>query len=472
MKKGKLIGFLLSACMCILINGVCVSANTITMPDGTVLNRNTDMDSLPSSYDGVDYYDCLVPYAKQVKDIGGHAIGGKPGTAYASSNIMSTASLDKNVGDYINLEYFIGGSTTSINGVSVQLLSASGANYIKDSWGNKYYLIALGSYFYPQEAVSNGFFGFSSANRGQLVDIVFTSGTVMHCVIMDCKSNMHTNGGEGSTHSADETNACRDYYQFAPMEIDIGQNMFQAKNSEIVEFFSDPSGINNIRSTYFSGNAHIAFIRMYKGKFNTDGNKRKAEVGSMISYDAGDTTFSTATAGSGSGVGSAALGLTGSSLKGEWELTGMPVRNDLSADQIDIILLGRDSLSLTEAEVVSIMGNNISLLKEANVLDAVRTSIVFIGLIVILYGFMLALGIIFDKANTFIDFSMVNLFTFGKLHYDPFEEKSNQLPKGYISTKKLIMIAIITEIVGVFLISSGMTKLIGNLLYYITSYFS
>ena len=150
----------------------------------------------------------------------------------------------------------------------------------------------------------------------------------------------------------------------------------------------------------------------------------------------------------------------------------MPVRNDLTANQMKIVLLGRDSLSLTEAEAVAIMGSNISLLKEAELLDIVRTSIVFTGLIVLLYGFLLMLAIIFDKANTFIDFSLVNILTFGKLHYDPFEEKTAMLPKGYISTKKLVIMSAITLLVGILLVSSGMTKLIGQLLYLITEHFS
>ena len=65
---------------------------------------------------------------------------------------------------------------------------------------------------------------------------------------------------------------------------------------------------------------------------------------------------------------------------------------------------------------------------------------------------------------------MVNILTFGKLHYDPFEEKTGKLPKDYISTKKLIIMTVIILAVGTLLVSSGMTKLIGRLLYSVTNY--
>ena len=105
-------------------------------------------------------------------------------------------------------------------------------------------------------------------------------------------------------------------------------------------------------------------------------------------------------------------------------------------------------------------------------LDFVRTAIVFTGLVVFLYGFLLGLAIIFDKANTFIDFSLVNILTLGKLHYDPFEEKTGMLPKEYVTTKKLVIIVAITLAVGLLLVSSGMTRLIGRLLFLITKYFA
>lgn len=469
------LGFVFSILFTLGIMGTTVYADDVALPDGTVLNNNTDWSSLPSSYEGLEYYDVLVPYAKKISEIGGHAIGGKEGTRYESTNVMSDTLLSNKVGDHVTLESPIGGSSTSVGGTSISVSSDNGLSVGTDEWGNQYYFIALGHYFYPNEAVSAGFYPFTDSNRGQLVDIVFTDGTVIHCIITDCKADVHTNGGSGG--DGDSSNGYCDYYRFAPMEYDLGRNMFQAKNSEVLEIFANSSGLNQFKSLYsMSGDSdsnrnHIALVRMYKGKYFNSGSLRRDEVGSEVSYSVGSTTFAQGTEG-GIGLGSAALGLTGSNLVGEWELTGMPIRNDLTANQMQIVLLGRDSLSLTEAEAVAIMGSNISILKHAELLDTVRTSIVFIGLIVLLYGFILMLAIIFDKANTFIDFSLVNLLTFGRLHYDPFEEKTSMLPKGYISTKKLVIMSVITLLVGILLVSSGMTKLIGKLLYLITEHFS
>lgn len=472
MRRIKL--FFLGILMGITSLSMVVSADA-TLPDGTVINRYTSWEEVPSSYEGLDYYDVLVPYSKKISEIGGQSIGGRSGTPHETSNKMLDSLVSNFVGDYVSIEYKIGGSSTSLGGSTVGISEVNGLNIATDEYGNKYYLLALGHYFYPQDASINGFYPFSSSNRGQLIDVVLTDGTVIHCLIGDAKADVHTNGGEGSSHNSDTSNL-RDYYEFAPMEYDEGQNMFQAKNSEVIEVFADGSGINEFRNTFNmhcnETSNHIAFIRLYKGTYYNSGNLRLPELGTNPSYNLGSVTFSQGDASSGSGLGSAALGLTGSSMVDEWDIVGMPIKSNLTKEQMTIVLLGRGSLSLNEADLVSTMGENIYLLKQAELLDFVRTAIVFTGLVVFLYGFLLGLAIIFDKANTFIDFSLVNILTLGKLHYDPFEEKTGMLPKEYVTTKKLVIIVAITLAVGLLLVSSGMTRLIGRLLFLITKYFA
>lgn len=456
-------------CIIFIIGSLRVEASEVSLPDGTVINRNTVWESVPSSYQGVSFYDVLVPYAKKVSDIGGHAVGGKDGTTYADTNVMSDGLLSNGVGDYTTREMFIGRSKVTVGGsYTMNCRSDNGLNIVSDENGNEYILLALGHYFYhgPQ-----GTLPFSSDNRGQLVDIVLTDGTIIHGIIHDAKADVHTNGGEGTEHKGDEDRT-RDYYKFAELTYPEAQNMFQALNSEVIEIFANVSGLNKFNQTYGLGGGdctnHIAFIRMYAQTVDTAGHLRDTAVGKEVSYSVGSVTFAKGETTSYE-YGSASLSITGSSLVDEWEISGMPIRHDMTTNQVAVVLMGRDSLSLSEAEAIAMMGENIALLKEAELLDGMRTAIVFIGLVVILYGFMLMLAMVFDKANTFIDMSLVSVMTLGKVKYDPFESAKGVEPKGYVSTRKLSMMAIIILLVGVLLVSSGMTKLIGNVLYLVTS---
>lgn len=472
-RRLKMLALALMITCVTILGGIDAEADGITLPDGTVINNNTKWEGLPSSFSAdVGYYDALVPYTMKISEIGGQSLGGKDGTSWATSNAMPSGYESNMVGDYINLETNLTGSKVYIGGSYYTLKDDKGIDIAVDNNGNEYYLCALGHYFYP----SGCKLGFSLDNRGQAVDVVLTDGTVIHFLIHDAKSDYHTNGGYGPDNKPDDRE--RDYYKFAPLEKEdnsgnpLGQNLFQARNSEILEIFCSSQGLTEFRNRFNlkadgSGN-HIAFIRMYDQKIGTLATSRMAEVGTSSSYKYEGVTF--AKGDNSQGMGSSSLALTGSNLVDEWELTGMPSKVDLTSYQTEILLLGRDSLSLTDAETVAIMGSNITLLKEAELLDTVRTSIVFIGLVVLLYGFLMGVAIIFDKANTFIDLSMVNILTFGKLHYDPFEEKTGKLPKDYISTKKLIIMTVIILAVGTLLVSSGMTKLIGRLLYSVTNY--
>lgn len=468
-----------------ILRGLCVTVLTVflmgigvvavSLPDGTVINNNTKCESVPSSYTGVDYYDVLIPYTMKISEIGGHSIGGRDGSRYVNKKMTNTL-LDNKVGNHISRETDISSQRKTIGDGVVNISKDSGLNIATDEWGNKYYMLALGQYCYPG---GTGQLSFTSSNRGQLVDVVFTNGKVVHFILTDAKASVHTNGGEGSSHNADESDDNKrrgwiDWYKFADLEKPEGQNMFQALNSEVLEIFASSSGVSKfqqITGMSDTSDVHIAFIRMYSQKYTTAGNLRDTNIGTDPYYDLGNVTFARGETSSTS-MGSSSLSLTGGSLVDEWSLVGMPARNDMTVDQARIILMGRDGLTLNENELIAALGNNMVLMEQTRLLDVIRTVIIFAGLICLLYGLLIFAAMVFDKANTFIDFSMISLLTFGKMRYDPFDETLGKLPKGYVSTKKLAMMGVIVLIVGMTLVSGGTFRFIGNVLFKITEYFT
>lgn len=456
-----------------------VYADDVSMPDGTVINNNTKVESIPPSFPGIDYYDVLIPYAKSNKDIGGYSIGG-PSSDSDTKWKASQNAIDYNCGDYINKQVEPHNSSSSLsyngilrNGCSMRTENDSTVVYDQTGYtGNKFYMISLGEYFYKNRP--EGFYGFDKGNRGQIVDIYLTSGVCIHAVIGDAKSSYHTNGGvNGSGDGA------TDNYYFQTLYSPEGANMYQAYAGEIVELFcKTPTTFSSIYDLQPDGSGeHIAFIRMYKAKIGCDKTQhtsspveRASGVGPELCYNVGSPIFYSA---DGYNTGDNSLGVTGSNMVEEWELVGMPVRVDLTALQSDIHLLDRNSLGVLQSNLVAQLQSDISLRHEADLMDAIRVFVIFIGLVILLYAVLLSVGILFDRANNFIDMSLVYVLTFGRLHYDPWGETvGSKQSKGFVSTKTLVISIVVLFLVGMVLVSGGVFRFAGEMIYRITSYFN
>ena len=143
----------------------------------------------------------------------------------------------------------------------------------------------------------------------------------------------------------------------------------------------------------------------------------------------------------------------------EWELTGMPEKSKIMEKaQAAMLAQMRDDGTgngLNTAEIQNLKGIKES--KDFNAITPVKAlsiGVSLIGLVLFVYAMMLMLGYFVDKFNTFLDFSLVNAMTLGKIKVLSKEEiamlsKEDAEKKGYATTTKFfIILGIIVLIAG------------------------
>lgn len=467
----KVSSFILALCIALLTPTLTVKADTIMIPNEGVALQNPYGDSkLPSSYDGADYYDCYIPYSLTCREVGGYATG----WSNASSNTYKVTMEDnprakdyKIASSFVN--YYKKCSSSSYHGCKISEESDTNMQIATDKSGNQYYISCLPGFCYNFAglALEGGasFPAFSSDSNGQLYDVILTDGTVLHFICGDHKSNCHTNGGGLTGEKSKDVT-----YTFSNLNYAQYRNIFQAAAGETLEVWGTVGGCTKkFQNKYgISGtNNRIAIIRMY----NLDTDKDTIPVrssGTGVSSKLADHAQIVANDGA-YAAGDSSLSVAGSSLVKEWELVGMPTVFDLTGYQSLLDLPNRDNLGITDTHTVAQIGADIALRREAADFDTLRVIIAMIGFATLLYGFCLIVAVLLDRINSFIDISFVSLLTFGMVHYDPFEEGSDV--KGYASTKKVVISAVLAMLVGMLLLSSTFTMGIGRLLYFLYSKF-
>lgn len=156
-----------------------------------------------------------------------------------------------------------------------------------------------------------------------------------------------------------------------------------------------------------------------------------------------------------------------SELAEEWALVGMPEKSKILESQADIKLPNRDGLSIKERYAVTLISDSIQLEKQAKVMDNIRTFMVFIGLIVITYGVLLLVAMIFDRVNVFIDVSLISLITMGRLKYSAYEDESVG-KNGVSNTKKIVISSVVVLGVGLLILSGGILQFMSNIVYWVS----
>lgn len=446
-----------------------VYADTVTIPnDGNALDNPYGDTKLPSSYDGLDYYDCYIPYKLTLSDIGGYAnrfISGNPAyNATMDSRTMSLYAGQKINKEYDDLSRRPVSNTGTWRGMSVTKDDIN-MNVYTDNSGNEYYGCALPRFCYNFGGLLTdggaSFPGWSSENRGQLFDVILTDGTCIHFVVRDAKSEYHCNNPSSErAPSGDEA-----VYGFSDLQYEQYKHLFQAQAGETLEVFC--SAVTDFVSKYnlsASGNK-AAIIRMYNGRV-TNGNApapRTEAAGSEVSYSLGDSVRITTPDGNTS-MGDSSLSVAGSTLVEEWELLGMPTYQELAKDQMGIKLPTIDDLSPSDAAAVITLKEYMNLMSQANILDSWRVALTAVGIVVVLYGLALLMGILIDKTNNFIDVSVTNILTFGRRRL-MLESTKDGIPDGYVSLGGLIFSAGVVITVGFLVLSSTLSTFIGSFIY-------
>lgn len=456
-KKTIKSGMLLSLFLCtLLFNSISVSA--VTLDNNGEEKDNPYGDSgLDKSFSEAEYYDCYLPYGVTLKDIGGYATGAI-WAAYDQYNApMSESMQNSHVGTFVNYENDLLGSNSTLSaafqGMDWSYESETGMSIVKDDNGTQYYISAFpGFFFYNSAAGSNGFPEYSSTAWGTAVDIILTDGTVIHFAMGDSVAPQHSNGGIDNPVYFDVI------YENAPMNMPQYLHLFQAQSGHSVEVWGRSGCSQAFMDKYNIGDGEdqnkIAIARVYNTKVS-DNPTRSQGLNGDVSYSLGDVEISSSSTGTDS---------MGNQIVSEWELVGMEgLKNRIGDSQTSIELKSRDSLSLGEGYSTQVIGDNIALANQANVLTTARVAVVFVGLCMVFYAVILLLAYMFDRVNSFIDISLVKIATFGYLEYTDEDLGGRQVGKA--SSGRLIFLACSLMVIGCLFVSGGVIPFIMQIVF-------
>ena len=411
---------------------------------------------IPASYENVKYYDCYVPYQETPDSIGGELgrdTGDYGGVANAQIQKGGSAEYVRylKVGNWTSQEGFYdwkeGGGSAYHDG-SIEMLKANN--------GLLYYILAPPEYFYMNEQnyvkkVNKSPFIHWGSNRGQMLDVVLTSGDVVHFVVGDNNASDHSNGPvRKESFSGSNAAKCK-------LKLENYAHLFNGCSGNILELWGNSS--TPFRNKFgLNGNVHIAFLRMYNAKVNQ--NVKVADIAKNakdksffhLDVEGGNNKHSGNNSDDGGGnEDETEVSITTTSpIPDEWDLHGMPDKAQIKDEQQPVDLpqgIGDTSYDVKMQEVKENMGAA----KQNRVSYIVRVLVVSLGLLILVYMALLIGCWIMDKANNIFDFSFVTIITFGIIK--PTEAEARE--GGVLGAKRLIIICIFCLIVAFLLITGG-----------------
>ena len=444
----------------VFLFGIKVSAITLDN-DGKEMSNPYGDCKAPSSFKDAKYYDCYVPYNVPIRDIGGWSTG-----VLAYTNDGYNYDMEHRYPEVIDTSSFSwvmnGYSTHSSIWEGVKTSADSNnAEIFTDSKGNEYYGTALQEFFYASG--NEGKDGFPLWNTsgdegmlGQLVDAILTDGTVIHFVIIDANDSAHTNGGPKEETLKDVQ------YTFTDVKKEKYKHLFHAARGNCIELtcYNDETGTNGTMKKYKLGKDgnRIAYLRMYNVRISNS-PERSSEAGKEVSYSLGDVSI-TSRKDDGSDSSSSGNSIGSDVLVAEEDLRGMPKEKLIKDTAKSISLPNGDDLTTGEKDTIDNVKESVKIDKKDTLENKVRVSVVFIGLLMILYVVFLYAAYAFDYANIFVDISLLSVVTFGFLSLK--DKSMNSENKFYL--KKVHRVAIVFFVVGIILISGSINNWIYRLI--------
>lgn len=428
-----------------------VEAKKVTIDnDGKPMdNPYGKIEDIPPSYeaDGLDYYDCYVPYGLTIEDIGGYCTSSYHDGVYVYGP-MSDADKKRYAGDKVNL---FNDSQTVASGTAVfDRYDSTGSIFKSKSDGFEVYAMAVQKFFFPDSIIGETDNGghkwqqWDSTNRGTLIDVVLNDGTVIHFTLGDCNAEPHTNGWDSAT-SGSYTEV-----QSSELHYDQYRYLFSNVSSNCIELYgkrgssdeiSSPDAFMSKYGLKMDGSGkHIAYYRVYNKKIGDAGVKRTSKAGKEASYSLGDVSI---TGRSDDEDNTVALNDAKES-----DLKGMPKESKLLDDASIPSLPDSSSLSGDEKETVGLLKENLeedSL--SVQLIRYLRIAVVFLGLVMLLGIVLLNVAYLFDSANIFFDFSLLGALTLGYLYMSRSD--------GNVTQRRMVKISITLLVVGTLLVSGG-----------------
>lgn len=460
MRKFKFV--LMFAVLMFIIYSKDVSADYTIKNDGTAKDNPFEDSGLPTSFNDCQYYDCAIPYKLVPNDIGGwctDVVGGPSAYKAMSEDRKTTCRM----GGYINHEGDM--SWAESRGGTKGYEPDTGCTIITDANGTQYYVTAIQGFFYNNETAggSEGFPGWSSANRGQIFDVILTDGTVIHFAVGDANSNAHTNGGNGSSDGEPSSDGT---WYFADMKIATYKNLYAGSAGNQIEIWGQSGCTSKFMEKYgitYSDDTgvKIAYYRLYNKKVS-DAPKPVSNETKALSYNLGSVNIVS----SGQSDQGNVLGTTVSG--GIYAETKFVANKTMNEDRIqfpelyDGDLLDDDIYEIENWKLDLEHKNEDSLLIKGG-----RWLSMLCGLIFILWAVFIYLAYWFDRINNFIELNLLKIVTFGKLTISPDESECTfsikELGKGEtrtINNKKLIPVCLLSISFGTFIVSGQMFSLL------------
>ena len=273
-----------------------MAINVKNINDGKpISNPYGKVSSIPPSYTGVDYYDCYVPYSLTCQQLGGYRIKELvvstvtyPPMADAIKR-QKVANHPASRGDYIypDLSTYVTATESSTN-CRLAVKNDSNGRQVQ------FYLTAVQPFFLRRSigrgapSSTSGYFPYSIANRGQLIDVILTDGTCIHVVLNDINSVPHTNCGNNEAGSANF--ATTQYNQYHNIISCVGGNSLELTHTgdatTALDAFSNKYGLGKWG---VNGSNDIAFYRVYNKKISDSFTLTNSAYGGL-SYSINSTS--------------------------------------------------------------------------------------------------------------------------------------------------------------------------------------
>ena len=463
---------------------------------------------LVSSFANVEYVDCAVPYGITLSQLGGTLDKkvenvhewynpNKLGSVYSFTPLNLGYTKDKAVGDAGNWENDwtkLGGSMDLMHKLNpkltVQREDVSGANYVEVN-GIKYYMAAIGKYFWNCDAVEEGH-DWLTTTHGAIFDVILTDGQVFHFIMADAISDTHSVRDSGSLsyykHKSQDHSACstetvtvgftpliRPFYKYIVHMASPGQ-VLELWYGGSAQGYSNTASSNQPIMKYMSeNNAHIAYIRRYNltvADLDTVQLNTGVPKGASWHMVYGANSAEAKALNAGGNAKALRVGYQEQELSSWVRLAESNIAEQLDDANTDN-LKGDDLVSIYNWKTIVTDSNAPVYLK------VVRIVIQLVGVLMLIWSILLYVGYWLDTTNNLIDINIVGILTLGKLmsgreedsnYNQPVESGKNTKVK-IVSHKNIMLICGVTILFAVLILTGTLYNLLTSLIYTILDIF-
>ena len=446
----------------------------------------------PARYtmDGAKYYDVAVPYATTLKEIGGYATSATSTGKYHFTgsksdwnnkqnglfNIYNTSAggLKKLASEYDNFGYdsSAGGlSYVMIGNVKCYCAAIGQGLFANSAWGLSVNEKGEPNWNPISDILNNG----TPTSSGIFFDVLLKDGTQIHFIACDYIGIGHAVGGP-------ETAQDKITYKKASMSSSQYRGMWHCDNPwQMVECSAKKgSSTKGIRSALgITDENPVMYIRVWDASLYKYGKKGITVITGMENGSSKGDALSTA-----SGGNEEKKEVSEKYMKGmydEKELSAWTkIINEYYINYKDIT---RDSLGQNDLNSLSDWEDNVNYdnLENHGVFHFFRVFFMVIGILMIIWAALLYCCYWFDRVNPFFEFSLVNIFTLGKLATAPTDEecnytvkdffKNNQGQAKYVNHKYIIVVCLSIIFFAMLIITGTIYKIVMSIISFVANLF-